>query len=160
MFCTKKISEFVMKKLIAALIFTVSILSVTAEEVYKIPLWEDYCPKKFVDAKVVTVEEYQQMQRFKFVPPLPKQVKNYNKAVEYWNERKMKFDKFVQVCSNFPEDKKQACYERIDERETKLNDALEELRKKQLKDTGDTTTPASIYMDSTNPLRNMMMRGY
>lgn len=149
-----------MKKiLIFAMLFGLGLFAI-AEDVYKIPVWEDYCPKKFLNAKVVTAEEYQQMQRFKFLPAIPKQVQNYNKAVEYWNDRKMKFDKFVKVCSSFPEDKKQDCFERIDERETKLNDDLEELRQKQLKGTGDTTTPASIYMDRSNPLRNMMMQGY
>ncbi len=141
--------------LVLSLCFTT--LAAFAQSDSGMPVWEDYCPAKFLNAKTVTTEEYQSMQRFKFVPPTKKQVSNYNKAVDYWNDRKIKFEKFVQVCSNFPEDKKAQCFERIDERETRLNEELEKLHKKQLKSSTNNTTPASIYMDRTNPLRNMML---
>ena len=135
-------------------------LPAIAEVEYKYPLWEDYCPKKFLNAKTVTPEEYQQMQKIKFLIPIKKQVNNYNKAVEYWNDRKVKFDKFVTVCANFPEDKQAECFNRIDERETRLNKDLEDRHAKQLKSGERTPDPAAIYLDTTNPLRHMMMRGY
>lgn len=148
------------KNFLVILILCFSAFAAVAEQNLEIPVWEDYCPTKFLNVKTVTMDEYQNMQRFKWVPPTKKQVANYNKAVDYWNDRKIKFEKFVEVCSSFPENKKSECYERMDKRETNLNEELETLRKKQLKSGANNTTPASIYMDRTNPLRNMMMQGF
>ncbi len=85
-----------------------------------IPVWTEFCPKKYLNAAVATPEEYKSRHKFLFGKYLQSNVDKHNQNVNYWQGREEKFEYFLEVCSNFPLDKQEACYQRLRDREVRL----------------------------------------
>ena len=120
--------------IIPAIILGMTSCYAQSEEI-TLPLWKNYCPPRFLDAKVLTTEEFAKQYPFQYIIYQQKRVDDYNKTVEYWQHRKYQFDRFMQTCETFPEDKKAGCYERIRAREKRLNDELTKVANERINDT-------------------------
>lgn len=97
-----------------------------------VPQWDEFCPEKFINAKVLTPEEYTAQSTLKFIRPTAKMLENHNAKANYWIERKNQFDYFINTCESFPENKRGICYIRARDRELRLNRELEEETKTKL----------------------------
>lgn len=148
-----------MIKKIFLLLFLMSFGTVCNTQEIVVPNWSDYCPARYLNAKPMSYKEYQKLQKYKYIPVLPNVYKEYNKKAAYWSDRKVKFDRFVEICAKeFPNSQKGSCYKRIEEREMRLNNKLKDDMKQFVNTNriyGPQMPPGS--MPSTqNMLRNML----
>lgn len=123
-----------MKKISLLLLLIFLVLPSFAED-SELPKWEIYCPPRFLNAQTLTPAEFQKLYPVQYLVYSQKRVDDYNKTVEYWQHRKFQFDRFVETCSNFPQDKQDACFDRLKAREVRLNEELAKLAKARINDT-------------------------
>lgn len=144
-----------MKKfVILFFIFIITAQFSQSEEII-LPVWKNYCPPRFLNANTVTPQEFSKLYPFQYLIYQQKRVDDYNKTVEYWQHRKYQFDRFMETCAAFPDDKKSACYERLKAREIRLNDELTKLAKERI---NDTNAQKSAQPDNHTLLMNNMLR--
>lgn len=128
------------------------------ESVQEVPEWKDFCPAKFIDAQTLSAQEYAAKSRLK-IKPTQKMLENYNNAVNHWQDRKEKFDYFINICNNFSQEKQSACYVRVKEREARLNALYYEEQKKNSLIVRTLSTGEQQQMQnsqSINPTMNMI----
>ena len=78
------------------------------------PKWEDFCPEEYLDAKILTREEY--CAKFpSILPPLNSTIKEYNNTVQYWLERKSHFYEYLKTCEAMPQGARGVCYSKLEE---------------------------------------------
>lgn len=84
------------------------------------PVWEEFCPEKYLDIKVLTKEEYDA--KFKsLISVSKKKLAEYNETAQYWVERKAHFDKFVDVCMAMPFQSQSVCFMKVRDSEFNAN---------------------------------------
>ena len=122
---------------------------VEAEEIdaaSTIPIWSEFCPKKFLNADALTTKEYNQLQ--KFIKAEQSRVDEYNQDIVYWKNRRQKFEYFLETCSQFPSDKQEACYQRVRDRELRLTKEYGELKALNNLIGADAAAKRKLYQDS------------
>lgn len=143
-----------MKKIVMALLLFVP-LAVFAESDYgmKVPKWEDFAPKAFVDMKE------------------PKGLGKLNSTAKYWYERKENFDDDLAECREMEAYQDRfSCYERLKSKQYRLNtdynariEAKEQTMSTNYQGMGsmtDTMMPVGSYLNSFTQFMPNELRGY
>lgn len=99
-------------------VFTIFLLMLSSAlsfaEDCSIPKWEDFCPKEYLEVKVLTRDEY--CAKFpSLLPPMNSTIQEYNDIMQYWADRKVHFDKYLKTCEQLPQTARGVCYSKLEE---------------------------------------------
>lgn len=128
-------------KILAFALFFVTLCTsgrISYAEGNSVPKWEDFCPDEFLNAKVLTRDEY--CAKFpSLLPPLNSTIKEYNGFVTYWQERKEHFYEYLKACEALPANAKGVCYSKLEESQYAENKKWNDSEKARIKKEKDNT---------------------
>lgn len=91
------------------------------DEISAKPSWAEFCPKQYLDIKLLNAEEYSNKFFHGVFKPTKKKLEEYNKTAAYWVNRKQHFDDYVNTCLSLPINSQSVCFMKVRESEFEEN---------------------------------------